>query len=138
MAGLLHGVRTIEMARIAPSPFAVMMIADHGAEVIQSERPGAVITPADPLLRTRTSVTLDLKKPDGIAGLKALCLMAGGLIEGYRPGVMERLGLDPDVLPVANPTLACCRMTGWGQDGPWCRQRVMISFTSLCPVWSRG
>lgn len=118
MAGPLAGIRIIEMAGIGPGPFAAMMLADHGAEVIRVERPGAAHTPADPLLRSRTSITLDLKQAGDVATLRALCRTADGLIEGYRPGVMERLGLGPEVLLADNPALVFGRMTGWGQSGP--------------------
>lgn len=118
MAGPLSGIRIIEMAGIGPGPFCGMMLADHGAEVIRVERPGSVTRASDPLLRSRKSVVLDLKSPDDVARLRALCQSADGLIEGYRPGVMERLGLGPDVLLADNPKLVYGRMTGWGQDGP--------------------
>lgn len=119
MAGPLAGVRIIEMGGIGPSPFAGMMLADHGAEVIRIDRPGVHHNSADPLIRSRTSIILDLKSQDDIATLRSLCTTADGLIEGYRPGVMERLGLGPDVLLTDNPRLIYGRMTGWGQNGPW-------------------
>jgi len=122
LAGPLHGLRIIELAGIGPVPFAGMMLADHGAEVIRIERPGAAPTPGDPLLRSRVSITLDLKSTDGVAELRSLCKSADGLIEGFRPGVMERLGLGPDILRGDNPRLVYGRMTGWGQDGPLAQQ----------------
>ena len=118
MTGPLSGLRIIELAGIGPVPFAGMMLADHGAEVIRVERPGAAPNPSDPLLRSRTSMTLDLKSAADVAELRSLCQSADGLIEGFRPGVMERLGLGPDVLLADNPRLVYGRMTGWGQGGP--------------------
>ena len=118
MAGPLSGLRIVELAAIGPVPFAGMMLADHGAEVIRVERPGATPTPGDPLLRSRSSITLDLKNPADIAQLRKLSATADGLIEGFRPGVMERLGLGPGVLLSDNERLVYGRMTGWGQDGP--------------------
>ncbi len=119
MAGPLAGVRIIEMGGIGPGPFAGMMLADHGAEVIRVDRPGTPHDPWDPLLRSRTSVVLNLKSPEDVTTLRALCKTADGLIEGYRPGVMERLGLGPELLLADNPKLVYGRMTGWGQTGPW-------------------
>ena len=119
MAGPLVGLRIIEMAGIGPGPFAGMMLADHGAEVVRVDRPGTPHTPWDPLLRSRKSVVIDLKSVDGVAALRDLARSGDGLIEGYRPGVMERLGIGPDVLLADNPRLVYGRMTGWGQAGPW-------------------
>nr|WP_295660729.1 CaiB/BaiF CoA-transferase family protein [Polymorphobacter sp.] len=119
MAGPLAGLRIIELAGIGPGPFAGMMLADHGAEVIRVDRPGARIDARDPLLRSRTLVGVDLKSPDGIAVVRDLVRTADGLIEGFRPGVTERLGLGPDVLLADNPKLVYGRMTGWGQTGPY-------------------
>lgn len=119
MAGPLQGIRIIEFAGIGPAPFCGMMLADHGAEVIRIDRPGAHLDPRDPLLRGRRSIVLDMKKPDAIAVARDLCRNAHGLIEGFRPGVMERLGLGPDVLLGDNPALVYGRMTGWGQFGSY-------------------
>ncbi|PZN92845.1 MAG: carnitine dehydratase [Alphaproteobacteria bacterium] len=119
MAGPLSGLRIIELAGIGPGPFAAMMLADHGAEVIRIDRPGARIDPRDPLLRSRRLIGLDLKSPEGKARVRELVKSADGLIEGFRPGVTERLGLGPDVLLADNPRLVYGRMTGWGQTGPY-------------------
>jgi len=117
----LAGLRIVEMAGIGPGPFCGMMLADHGAEVIRIDRgvqPGFSDPAKDPLLRSRRAVALDLKTPQGIAAVRRIAADADGLIEGFRPGVMERLGLGPDVLLADNPRLVYGRMTGWGQDGP--------------------
>ena len=118
----LTGLTIIELAGIGPAPFAGMMLADHGASVIRVDRPGArSMVPAerDVLLRGRQTIVVDLKRPEGVAVVRDLARNADGLIEGFRPGVMERLGLGPDVLLADNPRLVFGRMTGWGQDGPW-------------------
>ncbi|WP_150293245.1 CaiB/BaiF CoA transferase family protein [Sphingobium estronivorans] len=119
MPGPLSGIRIVEMGGIGPGPFACMMLADHGAEVIRVERPGAYLDVKDPLLRSRTIVTIDMKSAEGLAALRELVRGADGLVEGYRPGVMERLGAGPDVLLADNPKLVYGRMTGWGQTGPY-------------------
>lgn len=118
MAGPLTGIRIIEMAGIGPAPFCGMMLADHGAELVRVERPGAAPDPRDPLNRSRRSVVIDVKQPEGAALVRDLARGADGLIEGFRPGVMERMGLGPDVLLRDNPRLVYGRMTGWGQYGP--------------------
>ncbi|WP_024354840.1 CaiB/BaiF CoA transferase family protein [Brevundimonas naejangsanensis] len=117
-SGALAGVKIIEMDGIGPGPFAGMMLADHGAEVIRIARPGVRIDPSDVLARSRRRVELDLKSDAGRAAARALIREADGLIEGYRPGVMERLGLGPELLLADNPRLVYGRMTGWGQEGP--------------------
>ncbi|MEG3175102.1 CaiB/BaiF CoA-transferase family protein [Sphingomonas sp. RB3P16] len=117
----LAGLRILEMAGIGPGPFCAMMLADHGAEVIRVERPGPPgLTDAtrDPLLRSRRTIALDLKQPHAVAAVRRLAATCDGLIEGYRPGVMERLGLGPGLLLEDNPRLVYGRMTGWGQTGP--------------------
>ena len=123
MSGPLAGIRVIEFAGIGPGPFCGMMLADHGAEVIRIDRLGAqglVSAPdRDFLNRSRKSLAVDLKAPEGIALARRLCQGADAVFEGYRPGVMERLGLGPDVLIGDNPRLVYGRMTGWGQDGPY-------------------
>lgn len=125
MAGPLTGYRIIELAGIGPGPFAAMLLADMGAEVIRVERSGAVRgsvpdTPhGDLLLRGRRNIGIDLKHPDGVATLLELVDSADALIEGFRPGVMERLGIGPDECLARNPKLVFGRMTGWGQDGPY-------------------
>ncbi len=122
MAGPLHGYVIIEMAGLGPGPFAAMMLADHGAEVIRVERAGMIGVPNDPLLRSRRSIALDLKREDCREVVRRLCASADGLIEGYRPGVMERLGLGPEVLIAAYPKLVYGRVTGWGQTGPFAQE----------------
>lgn len=119
MAGALAGIRIIEFAGIGPGPFCGMMLGDHGAEVIRIDRPGARLDPRDALSRNRQSIVLDMKTPEGVAAARALCRSADGLIEGFRPGVMERLGLGPELLLGDNPKLVYGRMTGWGQTGPY-------------------
>lgn len=124
MAGPLKNLRVVEMGGIGPVPFAGMMLGDHGAEVIRVDRPGGanvgVMTDEgkDVLSRSRLSIVLDLKRPEAVAAVRDLCRGADILIEGFRPGVMERLGLGPDILLRDNPRLIYGRMTGWGQDGP--------------------
>ncbi|MBB4154395.1 alpha-methylacyl-CoA racemase [Sphingomonas jinjuensis] len=124
-AGPLAGIRIVEIAGIGPGPFACMMLADHGAEVIRVERPGGAggDLPLDPrkdiLARNRRRVAIDLKSAEGAAVVRDLVATADGLVEGFRPGVMERLGLGPDELIGANPRLVYGRMTGWGQTGPY-------------------
>lgn len=119
----LDGLRIVEIASIGPGPFAAMMFADHGADVIRIDRPGGAKTGLshminDPLLRGRRMVELNLKNPENVEKTLTLIENADALIEGYRPGVMERLGLGPDVCMARNPSLAYGRMTGWGQQGP--------------------
>ena len=118
MAGPLSGLKIVEMAGLGPGPFAAMMLADHGAEVIRIERTGMIGVPNDPLLRSRRSISLDLKLEAAREVVRRLAERADGLIEGYRPGVMERLGLGPEELTGANPRLVYGRVTGWGQEGP--------------------
>ncbi len=118
--GPLKGKRIIELAAIGPGPFACMMLGDMGAEVITIDRKAAQIKlpPQDPTLRNRKSIAVNLKKPEGIELVLKLCESADAIIEGYRPGVMERLGLSPDVVLKRNPKIVFGRMTGWGQEGP--------------------
>src|SRR5438309_6359253 len=120
MSGPLQGFKVIEMAGIGPGPFTAMMLADMGAEVLRVDRPNArVLNPdKDVLNRGRRSIAVDLKHPDGVQTVLRLVEQADALIEGYRPGVTERLGLGPDVCLARNPKLVYGRMTGWGQDGP--------------------
>jgi alpha-methylacyl-CoA racemase len=122
--GPLAGVRILEIAGIGPGPFAAMMLADMGADLLRVDRAERVNPnpgeepPADLLNRGRRSVGLDLKNPDGVAALLKLVEGADALLEGFRPGVMERLGLGPDTCLERNPRLVYGRMTGWGQTGP--------------------
>jgi alpha-methylacyl-CoA racemase len=117
--GPLAGVRVIELAGIGPGPFCALLLADMGAEVIRVDRPGA--PPADRrdvVLRGRRALAIDLKRPEGVAAVLRLVEGADALIEGFRPGVTERLGLGPEACLARNPRLVYGRMTGWGQDGP--------------------
>lgn len=125
MAGPLTGLRIVEFAGIGPGPFCGMMLADHGAQVIRIDRASgsrggsSPVSRADVLARGRKSIALDLKNAEGVALARKLCATADGVIEGFRPGVMERLGLGPDELLGDNPKLVYGRMTGWGQTGPY-------------------
>ena len=122
--GPLTGIKVVEIAGIGPGPFCAMMLSDMGAEVIRVDRTGDAdlgldVDPRFAVLnRGRRSVGIDLKTAEGVAAVKRLAAQADALIEGFRPGVMERLGLGPDELMAANPRLVYGRMTGWGQDGP--------------------
>jgi len=122
--GPLQGIKVLEFEAIGPGPFCGMVLADLGADVLVIDRP------SDPglglgrgrnvevMMRGKRSLTLDLKSKDGVGAAIELAARADALIEGFRPGVMERLGLGPDVLLAKNPKLVYGRMTGWGQDGP--------------------
>lgn len=121
--GPLEGLRIIELQGIGPGPFCAMMLADMGAEVIRVDRTGAAgglprAERFDLLARGRRSIRLNLKSPQGVEILMRMVERADGLIEGFRPGVIERLGIGPDVLLEKNPALVIGRMTGWGQEGP--------------------
>ena len=125
MSGPLTGYKVIEIAGIGPGPFAAMLLADMGAEVIRVERSQAVRGPApgtpalDVTQRGRRNIAIDLKHPDGVATLLDLVAGADALLEGFRPGVMERLGVGPTECMARNPKLVFGRMTGWGQEGPY-------------------
>jgi alpha-methylacyl-CoA racemase len=123
--GPLAGVRVVEIAGIGPGPFCAMMLADMGADVIRIDR-AAAVPPEQPdgphwdlLNRSRRSIGVDLKNPDGVETVLRLVSKADALIEGFRPGVAERLGIGPEVCTERNAALVYGRMTGWGQDGPY-------------------
>ncbi|MEU0057651.1 CaiB/BaiF CoA-transferase family protein [Streptomyces sp. NPDC006334] len=120
--GPLAGVRVVELAGIGPGPFAAMLLADLGADVVRVDRPGGSALAVDPAHdvtnRNKRSVIVDLKSPDGPARVLDLAARADVLLEGNRPGVAERLGVGPDACRARNPRLVYGRMTGWGQDGP--------------------
>jgi alpha-methylacyl-CoA racemase len=122
MAGPLAGLRVVEVASLGPGPFAAMMLADMGAEVIRLERPAGAPTMGSGAWnltnRGRPSVAVNLKSPEAAGLVLDLCERADVLIEGFRPGVMERLGLGPEPALARNPRLVYGRMTGYGQDGP--------------------
>src|SRR5271154_1693506 len=125
--GPLEGVTVIEIAGIGPGPFCCMMLADMGAEVLRVDRNdtvelGIAMEPRFNVLnRGRRSVGVNLKTPQGVAVVKRLIADADALVEGFRPGVMERLGLGPEECLAVNPRLVFGRMTGWGQEGPLAR-----------------
>jgi alpha-methylacyl-CoA racemase len=137
VTGPLHGFRAVELAGIGPGPFAAMMLADMGAAVLRVDRVEAVGSgPARPELnlldRGRRSVAVDLKKPEGREVVLRLAEEADALIEGFRPGVTERLGVGPDDCLTRNPRLVYGRMTGWGQDGPLAQAAGRdINYTAL-------
>ena len=123
--GPLQGITVIELAGIGPGPFCAMMLADMGADVIRIDRAGAVTggdpdsPPLDTLTRNRRSIGIDLKNPDGIEALLKLVESADAIMEGFRPGVTERLGIGPEDCLARNPRIVYGRMTGWGQEGPY-------------------
>jgi alpha-methylacyl-CoA racemase len=117
-SGPLAGYRIVEFAGIGPGPFACMMLADMGAEIVTLDRIGSKKNLKSVAMRGRKVVELDLKSKDAVARTLELLDHADALIEGFRPGVMERLGLGPDVVMARNPRLVYGRMTGWGQEGP--------------------
>src|SRR5439155_21429511 len=121
--GLLEGLRILEVGGIGPAPFAGRLLAELGADVVRVDRPDATpvvpIEPTDDVLnRGKRSITLDLKDPSGLELLLALTERADVLVEGYRPGVAERLGFGPPACHARNRALVFARMTGWGQTGP--------------------
>jgi len=118
MAGPLEGLRVVEMAGLGPGPFCGMLLADLGADVVCIERIGTARDATDITARGKRHVALDLQAADGIDAALALIAKADLLVEGFRPGVMERLGLGPAPCLKLNPTLVYGRMTGWGQTGP--------------------
>ncbi len=123
--GPLAGIKVVELAGIGPGPFCAMALSDMGAEVLRVDRvePSGLGLPLeakfDLLRRGRRSVAVDLKNPKGAETVLRLVESADALIEGFRPGVMERLGIGPEEALQRNPKLVYGRMTGWGQDGPW-------------------
>jgi alpha-methylacyl-CoA racemase len=149
VAGPLQGARIVEIAGIGPGPFAAMMLADMGADVVRVDRAQAVrggdpaSPPVDVLTRGRRSIGVDLKHPDGVACVLDLVESADGLIEGFRPGVTERLGIGPDECLARNPRLVYGRMTGWGQTGPYAKAAGHdINYIALAgaldPIGRRG
>ncbi|MEA2720684.1 MAG: alpha-methylacyl-CoA racemase, partial [Candidatus Eremiobacteraeota bacterium] len=121
MSGPLDGVRVLEFAGMGPAPFCAMLLADLGADVVRVDRGDEAVRANLVRERGRTSLTLDLRSADGIELALAAIERADVLIEGFRPGVMERLGVGPDVALARNSRLIYGRMTGWGQDGPLAR-----------------
>jgi alpha-methylacyl-CoA racemase len=120
VAGPLTGIRVVELGGIGPGPFCGMVLADMGADVVRLDRPGGSpgALAGDLLQRGRRSLAVDLKDPDGAGLVLDLIARSDAVIEGFRPGVTERLGLGPDACLARNPKLVYGRMTGWGQDGP--------------------
>ncbi len=119
--GPLAGLRVVELAGIGPAPYAAMLLADLGADVLRVDRPGAAPMQdprTDLVNRGRRSVSVDLKSPRGAEVVLRLVEQADVVLEGYRPGVAERLGVGPGECSARNPRLVYGRMTGWGQDGP--------------------
>ncbi|MEM8972298.1 MAG: CaiB/BaiF CoA-transferase family protein [Pseudomonadota bacterium] len=136
----LAGMRIMEFAGIGPGPFAAMMLADMGADIIRVDRIGAAYDPHDFLARGRKSLALDLKQPAAIDVALKIVDQSDGLIEGFRPGVMERLGLGPDICHARNPRLVYGRMTGWGQSGPLAQAAGHdLNYIALTgALWSTG
>jgi alpha-methylacyl-CoA racemase len=124
--GPLQGIRVVEFSGLGAAPYGVMLLADLGADVVRIDRPNAAHDPSLAghlgVARGRRSVTLDLKHPEAVGIIDRLLAGADVLVEGFRPGVMERLGLGPDALLARHPHLVYARMTGFGQDGPLARR----------------
>jgi len=124
--GPLHGVKIIEIVGMGPAPYAAMLLADMGAEVIRVERPGGSLfsygNKLDLLNRNKKCICVNLKNTEGVDVIKKLLAQADVLLEGYRPGAMEKFGLGPDECFKHNPKLIYGRLTGWGQDGPLAQQ----------------
>jgi len=139
--GPLTGVRVVELAGIGPGPFAAMLLADLGADVVRVDRPGGTGLAIDPEYdvtnRNKRSVIVDLKAPDGPSRVLDLAARADILVEGYRPGVAERLGIGPESCHARNPRLVYGRMTGWGQEGPLAR-RAGHDIAYLAPTGTLG
>lgn len=141
--GPLEGLKIVEFAGIGPAPFAGLVLADFGAEVTVVERPGGEtrLGGGAALNRGKTVVQADLKSPVGLARIRDLVAGADALIEGFRPGVMERLGLGPDTLLAAHPRLVYARLTGWGQNGPLAQQAGhdinYVALSGLMPFAAR-
>ncbi|MGX5211308.1 CaiB/BaiF CoA transferase family protein [Streptomyces violaceus] len=139
--GPLTGVRVVELAGIGPGPFAAMLLADLGADVVRVDRPGGpglAIDPAyDVTNRNKRSVVVDLKSPAGADHVLDLAARADILVEGYRPGVAERLGVGPEACHARNPRLVYGRMTGWGQDGPLA-ERAGHDIAYIAPTGTLG
>jgi alpha-methylacyl-CoA racemase len=147
VTGPLQGVRVIELAGIGPAPYACMLLAEAGADVVRIDRPVAAPSPPGPhwdlLARSRPSVSIDLKHPDGVALVLDLVERADVLVEGFRPGVAERLGVGPAPCQERNPRLIYGRMTGWGQDGPLAERAghdidYLAIAGSLWPIGRKG
>ena len=142
--GPLAGVRIIEIAGLGPTPYAGMLLSDMGADVIRVDRPGSRPQSGGnyALSRGRRSIVVDLKQPDGAETVLALAERADALIEGYRPGVAERLGIGPEDCAARNPRLVYGRMTGWGNDGPLSRTAGhdlnYLSLTGALTLLQRG
>ena len=123
MSGPLSGLKVIELGGIGPVPYASMLLAEAGAEVLRITRPdspaGRGTAGSDLLLRSRASIGVDLKTAGGVGLVLDLVERADAVVEGFRPGVAERMGLGPTECHGRNPRLVYGRMTGWGQDGPW-------------------
>ncbi|MDX3461980.1 CoA transferase, partial [Streptomyces scabiei] len=139
--GPLAGVRVVELAGIGPGPFAAMLLADLGADVVRVDRPGGTGLAVNPLYdvtnRNKRSVLVDLKSPAGPDLVLDLAERADILIEGYRPGVAERLGVGPATCHARNPALVYGRMTGWGQQGPLA-QRAGHDIAYIAPTGALG
>ncbi|WP_055524539.1 CaiB/BaiF CoA transferase family protein [Streptomyces graminilatus] len=139
--GPLTGVRVVELAGIGPAPFAAMLLADLGADVVRVDRPGGAVLAVNPEFdvtnRSKRSVIVDLKAADGPARVLDLAARADILVEGYRPGVAERLGIGPESCHARNPRLVYGRMTGWGQEGPLAR-RAGHDISYLAPTGTLG
>jgi len=115
----LGDLKVVELGGIGPVPFACMMLADFGADVVRIDRPGADTGPVDPLMRGRDRFAVDLRDRESVNAVLDLVARADVVIEGFRPGVTERLGLGPETCSTRNPALVYARMSGWGQDGPY-------------------